>query len=231
MELIDCLMKAGFTKHESILYITLCREGELTGYEASKISGINRSNAYLALAGLVEKGGVYRIEGEAVKYQAILPQELSANLRRDYNLICDHIETNSPVRALPSNGYITISGRANIINKMKNIVLSAKKRIYVSMAEVEAALIFEELADAVERGLKVVVISGSNFSMKDALVYKSIKSPGQIRIIADSSHVLTGCMSGESTCLYSKNLNLVELIKDSLTNEIKLLEMGNTEKT
>ncbi len=54
MDLVDSLMKAGFTRHEAVLYLTLSREGELTGYEAAKISNIPRSNAYLALAGLVE---------------------------------------------------------------------------------------------------------------------------------------------------------------------------------
>ncbi len=48
MNLEECLMKTGLTRHESELYIALCREGELTGYEAAKITGIPRANAYQA---------------------------------------------------------------------------------------------------------------------------------------------------------------------------------------
>ncbi len=57
MNLVECLMKTGLTRNESELYIALCREGELTGYEAAKLTGIPRANAYQALAGLADKGG------------------------------------------------------------------------------------------------------------------------------------------------------------------------------
>ena len=42
--------------------MTLLAEGRLTGYEATKLTGISRSNTYTALAGLVEKGAAYVLE-------------------------------------------------------------------------------------------------------------------------------------------------------------------------
>ncbi len=226
MDLIDCFMRLGFTRHESMLYVTLCSEGELTGYEASKISGIPRSNAYLALAGLAEKGGVYRIEGDSARYSAVPPKELVLNLKREFHEVLNFIEKNAPGRSAAVDSYITISGRSNIINKMKNIVNEAKERVYLSMAPAEMEHIAAETGDAVRRGLKVVVISSPGFRAEGTQIFFNKKQPGQIRIIADSSQVLTGELSEtEATCLYSKNKNLVNLIKDSLTNEIKLIEI------
>jgi len=228
MELLECLNKIGFTGNESILYFTLCSEGELTGYEAAKISGIPRSNAYLALAGLVEKGGVYKIESDSVKYVAVPVRELVSNYRRQYNEVLDFLEHNSPERNVAVDLYITISGRTHIINKMKNIIEHASERIYVSMSSIEIEFVKNELENAISRGLKVVIITSAEFSIQGSRIYSNTKELGQIRLIADSTEVLTGEVSDkvESTCLYSKNKNLIQLIKDSLTNEIKLIEIN-----
>lgn len=227
--IIESLMKTGFTKHESILYITLCKEGELTGYEAAKISGIPRSNAYLALAGLVEKGGAYRIESDVVKYTAVPVCELISNIRRQLNEILNYIEKNIPSKDITSEPYITITGKNHIINKMTNIIAQARERIYLSMSSHELEYIKSEIVKARDRGLKIVIITSSSFNMNGVIIYHNEKQPGQIRLIADTSYVLTGEIINEntSTCLFSKNRNLVHLIKDSLTNEIKLIQAEN----
>lgn len=227
MELVECLIKAGFTRHESVLYLTLCREGELTGYEAAKISGISRSNAYLALAGLVDKGGACRIESEAVRYAAVPPGELVINLRRQMEELLELIQKNAPDREESRDPYITISGRTHIIHKMKNMLNLAVERVYLSLSTQELQLVLPEVTAARERGLKVVVITDPGFSMEGITVYHHSKRPGQIRIIADSAQVLTGELGTmeECACLYSRNSNLIQLIKDSLSHEIQLIQM------
>lgn len=229
MDMVECLMKAGFTRHEAMLYLTLCREGELTGYEAAKISNIPRSNAYLALAGLVEKGGALRIDGDSSKYAAVPATELVFNLRKSLEDVYRFIEENAPVRKAESDPYYTIAGRQNVINKMNHMISHAMKRIYISTSHKELGYVAKELSDARDRGLKVVVISAPGFSLDGAVIYHNEKQPGQIRLIVDSAHVLTGEISetGESNCLYSKSRNLIQLIKDSLTNEIKLIQIKN----
>lgn len=227
MDILDCLMKVGFTKHEAMLYITLCKEGELTGYEASKLSGIPRSNAYLALAGLVDKGGAFRIEGDKSKYTAVPAPELVFNLRRRQEEAFEYIEKNSPVREDSTEPYYTIAGTANIINKMRHIISNSRERIYISTTPKELGQVGRELENACKRQLKVVIITSEPFEMEGATVYLNEKQPGQIRLIADTAHVLTGELkpTNDSTALYSRNTNLIELIKDSLKNEITLIGM------
>ncbi len=229
MDIVECLMKAGFTKHEAMLYIALCQEGELTGYEAAKTSGIPRSNAYLALAGLVDKGGAFRIDGDPSKYAAVPTEELVFNLRKDLEQVYQYITQNAPAREASSEPYFTITGRENIVNKMSYLISHANERIYISTSPTELEFVSGELADARDRGLKVVIITSREFELEGVTVYRNDKQPGQIRLIADTAHVLTGELkgTGESACLYSKNRNLIQLIKESLTNEIKLI-MSNT---
>lgn len=227
MELIEALGKIGFTRHESTLYVTLCQEGELTGYEAAKISGLPRSNVYLALAGLVEKGGAYLSEGEVARYTPVPVEELVANTRRQADEVLRFLEEHVPRRKASSEPFITITGKMQIINKMKNIISQAQERIYLSFAPRELELVITELTDAIARGLKVVIITKSPFKLDGATIHYIPKQPGQIQLISDSANVLTGEIGeqAEPSCLYSRNKNLINLIKNSLTNEIKLIEL------
>lgn len=218
-------MNIGLTRHESVLYVALCKEGELTGYEAAKVSGIPRSNAYLALAGLVEKGGAFKIDSDAVKYTAVPVNEFVTNLRAKQNEIFDFIEKNIPARDNTKNSYITVNGETNILNKAKNMIAAASERIYISVSADVAAHVLNVLKAAVDRGLKVVIITDSGFELDKAVIYHDSKQPGQLRLIVDTEYVLTGELSGiDPTCLYSSNKNLIQLIKETLTAEIKLIQ-------
>jgi Archaeal transcriptional regulator TrmB./Sugar-specific transcriptional regulator TrmB. len=230
--LIKCLMKTGLTRHESELYVALCREGDMNGYEAAKAAGIPRANAYQALAGLVEKGGAYMIEGPVLRYAAVPVEEYCRNVLSEMNEVLEQIKRECPRGKPVHEPYITISGFRHIVDKMRNMIRQARERVYVSLSEKEMEYIREELCDAVARGLKVVVISSAGVQLDGALIHTIQKKPGPIRIITDSREVLTGEITGsdDDSCLYSRNRPLVELIKDSLKNEILLSNIGGSSK-
>jgi hypothetical protein len=107
------------------------------------------------------------------------------------------------------------------------MISEAKERVYISVSKQIFEMLFSEIKDAVGKEIKVVLITNAPISIEGATVYFMEKSEQQIRIIADSTNVLTGDINdGEySTCLYSKKKNLIDLLKDSLKNEIKLIEI------
>ena len=76
------LLHFGLTRQEANLYLTLLTHGELTGYEAAKLTGISRSNTYNALAGLVEKGAAWVMEEHVTRYVAVPFEEFSGNVIR-----------------------------------------------------------------------------------------------------------------------------------------------------
>lgn len=228
MDVLEALMQAGFTKHESMLYVTLCREGELTGYEASKLTGIPRSNAYLGLAGLSDKGGAYKIDGETAKYAAVNTTELVQNLRRKFSKVVKVIEEEIPQGNNSKYNFATINGNEQILNKMKNLIIQAKKRVYISISREQLDYVIDELKEAKSRGLKVVIITSEDAEFEGMICYRARKQYGSVRLITDSANVLTGQLNDlNPTGLYSRNPNLVDLIKDSLTNEIKLILLDN----
>jgi sugar-specific transcriptional regulator TrmB len=123
--------------------------------------------------------------------------------------------------------YITIEGAQNIMNKFRNILNRVEERVYVSCTRNYLLLIVRELDELMDAGKKVVIITDQPASFGKARVYVGENKGMQIGVIADSRYVLTGEYGEGSmnSCLYSGKKNFVELYKNALANEIKLLSI------
>ena len=219
MDNVELLMSFGLTRQEARVYVLLLGEGALSGYEAAKRLGISRSNAYAALAGLVDKGAAYMAEEQAVQFHAvsIIPKQKQEDAK-----------------------YLTIRGRRHIEDKFRNMLKETKERVYLSVSASVLDLFREELLGLVAQKKKVVLLTDEEYSMDGAIIYRTKKfenlsgsadcegdADGQLRLITDSNYALTGELQDKetSTCLYSANPNLVRLLKDALANEIRLIEI------
>ncbi|MBD7911377.1 MULTISPECIES: TrmB family transcriptional regulator [Clostridium] len=227
MDIVERLMCFGLTRHEANIYLLLFAEGELNGYEVSKLTGISRSNTYNSLAGLVEKGAAYIIDSGAILYTPVSIEEFCSNKIRFMEDNKAEIIKNVPKRKEETNGYITIKGEKHIKDKFRNMLMQAKERVYLDMSEKMLNDVKSELIELRDRGIKIVIITDSTFKLDGTIIYNAEKDPVQIRLIVDSKYVLTGEIGDElnSTCLYSSNNNLVQVFKDALINEMKLIEI------
>lgn len=228
MDAVETLMQFELTRREALIYLELISQGNMNGYEVAKNMGLSRSNAYTSLASLVDKGCAYAIEGATVQYTPVAVEEFCGNKIRKLRDAMEYLCKAVPERKEPDEqGYVTIKGKSNILNKMRNMVLEAQERLYLSASAEVLKDVLTEIKGAAAKGIKVVLITDSDAELEGAVVYKAKKADQQIRLIVDSANVLTGDIEyGEnSACLYSKKKNIVDLIKDSLKNEIKIIEM------
>lgn len=235
--IIEKLLLFGLGRQEALIYITLLKNGELTGYEVAKLTGISRSNVYNALASLVERGAAYVCEGSASKYVAVSIEEFCNNRIRYLQEQEKYLLMNAPKRQLPTEGYITIEGYDHIIDKIHHMILGATQRIYFSATESFLEKWEKEIGTLLEKKVKVVLLSEKlpeNLQQENIIFYKRLPAeevwdPGeqQIRLIIDSAYVLTGEVVGGSTdtCLYSAQKNFVNVFKEAMSNEIKLIEL------
>lgn len=232
MDVTALLMRFGLTNQEARVYRALCAEGKMTGYEAAKTTGISRSNVYTALAGLVEKGASYLSEENVTKYTAVPAEEFCDGRIAALRLARDELIRVLPAQVEDREGYLTVVGEENILTRMRTMLSGAQMRVYVSMSAHIMEKVRPELEDALARGLKVVLITENAFELKDAVVWHSEKKQRQIRLIVDSTSVLTGDIDdGEfSTCLYSRRKNLTDLFKEDLKNEIQLIRLTEGKK-
>lgn len=230
MDAIGLLTEFGLTRQEATLYLCLLSEGDQNGYELAKKTGISRSNTYTGLAGLVEKGAAWTLEGKTVRYRAVPGAEFTGNRLRRWERLQKELFPLLPVLRDKSGSYVTVRGKAAILDRMHNLVAGTRERLYLSLDHELLETLIPELEILSDRGCKLVLLSdraGCEMISKKcgkAVIQVSNPSPGQIRLIADSLHVMTGEISetGESSCLYSDHHNLVELFKSSLKNEIRL---------
>lgn len=229
--LIDKLMLFGLTRQEASIYLCLATNKELSGYEASKITGISRSNVYNALASLVEEGAAYLLEGSTNKYIAVDVEEFCNNKIRYLQKIKDELVRDMPKNNADCEGYITISSHKHIMDKIHYMLAGVQYRVYVSMPVEFLEKCRADMEDLIESGKKVVLIVSEEVVFPGAIIYVTDKEEPQIRLIIDSEYVLTGDMSGSpaDTCLYCGQKNFVNVFKESLKNEIKLIELTKGE--
>ena len=242
--LVEKLLAFGLGRQEALIYLCLMRNGELTGYEVAKLTGVSRSNVYNGLAALVEHGAAYTLEGASTKYTAVAVEEFCDNRIRFLKEVQEDLVRNCPKHTLTTEGYITIDGSSHIFDKIHHMLLGASQRIYFSAASAFLEKWQEEIEELVNRNIKVGVISESEPKGREELVkeqiifYQSLPAEEeeiavgdkgrQIRLIIDSAYVLTGEVVGSATdtCLYSAQRNFVNVLKEAMRNEIKLIELS-----
>ena len=233
MSYIEKLMVFGLTRQEASIYLCLYRNGTLTGYEAAKLTGISRSNVYNALAGLAEKGAAYLMEGSSSKYMAVPVEEFCDNKLRMMGNTKQWLSDNMPAADEPSDGYITIMGEQQILDKMHHMMEQAEKRVYLSASGTRIAEREQDIYELLQKKKKVVLLSDKiPERLKTAVCYKTEGKENQVRLISDSKYVLTGELTGSSRdiCLYSGQRVFVDALKEAMRNEIKLIELTGKKK-
>ena len=225
---VEYLMEFGLTRQEATIYQCLLGEGKATGYEVSKLTGISRSNAYNSLANMTEKGAACLVEeGNTRKYVPMPLDEFCKNRIRRMEEAKRWLSVHAPMEKTHVEGYITIEGSTNILDKIRNILCKVEKRVYISCTRNYLLLLVREIEELQKAKKKLVIITDHPVHFDGAKVYVGSPRGMQIGIIADSKYVLTGEYGEGSmnTCLYSGQKNFVELYKNALANEIKLLSI------
>lgn len=229
--ILEKLNLFGLTRQEAGIYLCLCQNGELTGYEVAKLTGISRSNVYSGLAGLADKGAAYQAEGNASKYVAVPVEEFCANKLRSLEEEKAYLVKHMPKCKEAEIGYITIEGYRNIRDKILYMIKSAKKRIYLSASSQFIEPLTEELEAVTEKNIKLVLITDrepdSEKVRQGSLCYLSESRDDNVRLIIDSQLALTGKLTGEKsdTCLYTGQEHFIQIFKDALRNEMLLIDL------
>ncbi len=226
-EMVAYLMDFGLTRQEAVIYLALLSRGQMTGYEVSKATGVSRSNAYSSLAGLVEKGAACTDEGEAKGYVPVSLREFTGNVLHHLLRKQEYLLANQPEPSHEDEGYISVRGRQRVLDKLRFMIGSCEKRIYLSAPWKLVSLYGELLKDSADRrGIKVVILTDEEHTLGSCVVYAMKNLVDQVHLIADSRELLSGRVLDETgtVCLYSRNADLVEVFKEMMRGEIIILE-------
>jgi len=236
----DLLIEFGLTRQGTAVYLALLTEGDLSGYQVAKSLGISRSNAYTALAALVDKGAAWLMEGSATRYAAVPAGEFCDNRLRALAKSREQLLANLPEPKAEAGGYITIKGEGNILDRLHHLLAGAGERVYLALHGEVLGQVLPELSELAQRRSKVVIITdavtaqsaGIRSRLPGARIQAGDVKQDQIRVIVDSHHVMTGELAGgaSATCLYSNQKHLADLFKTAMRNELRLIELGEKGK-
>ncbi|MFS0577089.1 TrmB family transcriptional regulator [Sporosarcina sp. 179-K 3D1 HS] len=237
-ETIHVLKDLNFTEYEAKAYLALLEKSPLSGYAISLSSGVPRSKIYEVLAGLVDRGEVMMSHENPVLYSPLPPNELIALRKRKAEVSFDVAE-----KALEHYSFVSlnrgniwnISGNEAVVSRAKEVIKHAKERILLEIWKEDAEEIKEELREAHDRGVEILIVSYGEIDFDFGQMYphdaseEITKEYGGRWIIlsADDREVLAGIVSlGEnSRAAWTTHPSLVMPITEVIIHDLYIHEM------
>jgi len=154
--LFNELQRFGFSKYECQVYVGLLKNSPVTGYEVSKRTGVPRSMIYQVLGKLLDKGAIFTIPSDPVKYTPLSAKDLIDRLRKDYEQSFDYLE--KELTSLDSEQEVDIIWRVHsdelVLKEMIDMVDRAKEELWISVWEPQVPIIKEAVDKRVKDGVK-----------------------------------------------------------------------------
>ncbi|KAA9022891.1 TrmB family transcriptional regulator [Niallia endozanthoxylica] len=232
------LKKLNFTEYEAKAYVTLLEESPLTGYAVAKNSGVPRSRIYEVLDSLALRGDILVSPGNTPQYTPVPAKELIKNRRREAEENFELAEKSLAElgRSADNRENIwNITGQSEILHKVKDCILSAKKRILLEVWKEEFEELESELRHAAKRGVNVTIIAYGEISANFANVYLHYMGHeiteeygGRWLVIsADDTEVVAGIVSlgKDSRAAWTRHVGLVMPITEFIIHDLYLMEI------
>jgi sugar-specific transcriptional regulator TrmB len=156
-DIVKELQKLGFSQYECKAYINLLKNSPVTGYEVSKRSGVPRSMIYEVLGKLLDKGAIYIVPSEPVKYVPLPAKELIERLRKSFDESFDFLEKN--LSTLENERDTDVIWRVNsdehVMAEIVDMIDKAEEEIWLSIWNPQASFIKEKVEKRINEGIKV----------------------------------------------------------------------------
>lgn len=235
---IKILKDLHFTEYEAKAYLALMEKSPLSGYAISLNSGVPRSKIYEVLAGMVERGEVMMSHENPVLYSPLPPKELIHLRKRKADTSFEMAE-----KALEHYSYVSlnreniwnISGTDAILSRTKEAIKHAKDRILVEIWKEDAEEIKEDLRQAADRGVEILIVSYGDINFDFGQIFPHDASEeitkeygGRWVVLSvDDREVVAGIVSlGEnSRAAWTMHPSLVMPITELIIHDLYLYEI------
>ena len=155
---VDLLQRVGLNKYEAEAYAALLQYGPLTGYELGKRSGVPLSRSYEILERLTAKGLALVQPGDPPRYIAEAPEQFLGRTRTTTIATLDALGralAELAPAALPE-GFWVVRGQEHILAHANTYIAQARRTLALSVAPTQTAALEVALAQARERGCRIV---------------------------------------------------------------------------
>ena len=224
----------GFTSYEAMAYVSLLENNPVTRYELGNNSGVPRSAIYNVIHKLEKIGAVNATSSEPEKYVPLPPDQLLEYLERQFH---DKIEQarkhlkNFESNIIPDHLW-NIVGYNNLILKIKELIEKAEESLFISVWKTEFKLFKSEIAEAIVRGVEVILYSFTDLSLEGAksfcydLAEKDLEKiwGHKIIVIADKDELVMGEASKDENkkTVWTKNRALIDIALNHIILDITI---------
>lgn len=236
--ILDTLKNLNFTEYEAKAYLSLLEASPLTGYAVAKNSGVPRSKIYEVLDSLTIRGDILVSPGNTPQYTPVPAKELIKNRRmkadehfEQAEILLEKFEHSANDR----ENIWNITGRSEILDKVKACIISAKNRILLEIWKEDFKELEPELKQAAIRGVSVTIIAYGEIISDFANVYHHDMSDeiteeygGRWLVISgDDSEVVAGIVSlgKDSRAAWTMHVGLVMPITEVMIHDLYLMEI------
>ncbi|MDI2589155.1 TrmB family transcriptional regulator [Psychrobacillus sp. NEAU-3TGS] len=241
--ILDTLKNLNFTEYEAKAYLTLLQESPLTGYAVAKHSGVPRSKIYEVLESLAMRGDILISPGNTPLYSPIPAKELIKNRRmkaEEHFELAEKSLAEYKQSANDRENIWNITGRNEILDKVKACITSSQKRILLEVWKEDFEEMETELRQAAKRGVNVTIIAYGEIASDFANVYLHYMGHeiteeygGRwIVISGDDTEVVAGIVSlgKDSRAAWTMHVGLVMPITEVMIHDLYLMEIMEQHK-
>lgn len=236
-DMIDCLCRLNFTKLEAQIYLTLLNQGDMSGYQLAKKIDISRPSIYNALNHMYEKGIVLLLADNSSVYKAENPSTLFERLNDEYakNSKKASMELKKLFEEKLEEQFINIKGFDSILYKVKELLLSAEKEVYIN-TNFDLQELKEEFKVLKSKGVRVIAFSFMNLDIDGLDIefythnrpFKAEDSSYRMMVVVDQKITLVADVYKERSNwlgTITNNPLMVSIITEHIHNDIYLLNL------
>ncbi len=172
-DLVNRMVRLGFTSYEAKTYLGLLNHNPATGYEVSKEVEVPRSVIYAVLRKLEARGVVISIHEKPRKYIPLSPKQLFSRLATDFSSRLSSLKKELAMfNSRPENeGFWNINGYESLVQTCDALIRDAAQTIYISGWSREIKQLEKALLAAKRRGVEIVIFSFTDIDQKFGKVF------------------------------------------------------------
>lgn len=167
-DIVDNLCKLYFTKLEAQIYVTLIKEGALSGYQIAKKINISRSSVYSALEPMYEKGMVLCLSEGTQIYSAQNPVTLFRKLKREYSENANKAE--EVLKKYFSQDFeeklVNLKGYETVVENAREVLRSAEKEVLIN-SDFNIQLFKDDILELRKKGVRIILFSFPNLNCQN----------------------------------------------------------------
>ncbi|MDA0127870.1 TrmB family transcriptional regulator [Vibrio sp. MarTm2] len=237
-DLVTKLMDFGFSKTDALVYINLLKNGRASGYKIAKDISLSRSSVYSSIDNLYTNGYIFLSDGDTKEYEAKSPELIFNQIEKKTveNINILKTELSKMMLQEEKQFVYNVTGYENVLQKAKEVINQANLEIYLN-TDFNLNLFAQELCDAIERGVRVIVFSFNKVASPHEKIEMYSRSDNEeieypshrFMCVADMKLALMFSHRDETLGLYANNRLMVKMIAEHIHSDIYLTEYEKLE--